>query len=227
MKRRAWFVVPLLALLAFSQSGCHYVSNRAADFSDIFQFGVGFTTENPKTGILPPSFGIYVQATNFLNLGAIYFNGASVEWDGRGLFCGPERRTRIGLLSIQQVRIDQNYEMGAENYFKKSGTAWSDRMRSPAMRWNDVPAKDVGYEEASIGLREGSPLFPRGWHYWENFNVEIGIPDPFLTHAGINLRVGFDPSEIFDLVLGVFCIDVLKNDDMTAEEFGEFIASMR
>jgi hypothetical protein len=42
--------------------------------------------------------------------------------------------------------------------------------------------------------------------------------EPFLTHLGVSLRLGFDPSEISDFVLGIFYVD-FKGDDLTADEY--------
>ena len=43
-------------------------------------------------------------------------------------------------------------------------------------------------------------------------DVEIAIPEPFFFHSGINLRVGCDPSQIFDLLLGVIGLDLYQDD---------------
>ena len=91
MKIQKLVLVVCLLMSMLVTSGCHYGMNRSADFRDIFQFGIGLTTENPDSGIIPPALGLYVQATEFLNLGAVTFTGKSLEWDGRGLFYGPER----------------------------------------------------------------------------------------------------------------------------------------
>lgn len=216
-------LVPVLALLTTALTGCRYGNNRAADFGDIFQLGAGLTTENPDSGMLPPSLGLHVQATEFLNLGALHFSGVSAEWDGRGLFAGRESRTRVGIGPYQMVKIDQDYANGSENYFKKMETLWADRMSSPDMTFNGRPAKEL-HHEAMLSKKEGAPILHRGWQYWENFNVEASISEPFLTHFGFNLRVGFDPSEISDFVLGWFTVDY-KHDDLTSEEWDEKIGT--
>ena len=228
MKVKSWSALPLLLALTFVLNGCaasRYVTNRAADLRDIFQLGVGLTTENPKTGVWPPTLGIYAQVTEFINLGAVTFHGKTWEIDGRGVYAGPESRTRIGILPYQEVQIDQKYAEGSENYYKKPNTLWADRMNSAEMRWWRFPAKQLDYEAFSISRRNGSPVFHRGWQYWENINLEIGIPEPFITHFGLNLKIGFDPSEIFDCVLGLVCID-FKRDDLNREEYAEYLDYM-
>ena len=73
----------LLSILA--TTGCtRYFANRYYDFRDTFAIGAGVTAENPHTGIIPPSLGVYVQVTDFLHLGAITHNGYSAELDLRG-----------------------------------------------------------------------------------------------------------------------------------------------
>ncbi|MBI1785748.1 hypothetical protein HYR69_11445, partial [Candidatus Sumerlaeota bacterium] len=222
-KTTLWTGAVILAL-SMPLTGCRYVANRCADFRDIFQFGGGVTIENPKTGMIPPSLGVYAQATEFVNLGAVHFSGVSAEWDGRGMFAGPETRTRFGFGPWQRLRIDQNYETGYENYFKKIDSLWTKRMNTRSMRFWDRPAKELEYEfYANPAHQSKTPLFPimhRGYQYWENFNVEASISEPFLTHHGLNLRLGFDPSEIFDWVLGFTTYD-FKRDDLTPEEYDE------
>lgn len=217
--KHLWLALVSLASI-LPLSGCRYAQNRVADFTDIFQMGVGVATENPKAGILPPSLGVYVQATEFINLGAMHFSGVSAEWDGRGFFAGPESRTRLGFLPMQWVQIDQDYEKGSENYFKKVDALWTKRMNSKAMRWWNKPAKELEYEYWAVPLHEGVPIMHRGWQYWENFNVEASVSEPFLTHFGLNVRLGFDPSEIFDFVLGWTTLD-FKRDDLNEGEFQE------
>lgn len=224
IRKAPLFAALLAATTMFGLTGCQsrYVANRVSDFGDIIQIGGGLTTENPKTGIVPPSLGVYVQATEFINLGAMHFTGISAEWDGRGAFAGRESRTRLGFGPWQRLMIDQNYVDGCENYFKKYDTLWNDRMGSPDMTWWGKPAKQLSNDDWAISLREDCPAMHRGWQYWENFNVELSISEPFLTHFGFNARLGFDPSEISDFLLGWFVLDY-KHDDMNKEEHDEMV----
>jgi hypothetical protein len=196
------------------------VANRAYDLCDVFQVGVGVTAENPKTGMLPPALGVHVQATDFVNLGALHFSGLIADWDGRGLFAGHEDRTRLGFLPFQTLKLDQDYSAGWENYFKKVDSSWTDRMNSTAMRFADSPAKELEYVFWADQLHQGAPLFYRGWQYWENVGAEVGVCEPFVTHLGVYVRLGFDLSEVMDFGLGILYID-FKRDDMTREEFRE------
>lgn len=221
MLRRAgiWnlLVAVLLCLSTLMASGCRYATNRVDDLCDVFQLAGGVTTENPKGGVLPPSLGLHVQATEFINLGAVHFAGYSAEMDGRGFFAGQENRTRLGLGPLQALQIDQNYAKGSENYFKKSESEWCRRMAARSLRWHDTPAKELNYRFWADSMHVGWPVMHRGWQYWENCGVELAICEPFLTHVGLTFRVGFDPSEISDFVFGFFGVD-FKEDDMTCNE---------
>lgn len=212
----------LISLLGLTLSGCQtrYGANRVYDFCDIFQAGIGITTENAESGVIPPAFGLHLQVTEYLNLGAVRFAGQTYEMDGRGFFAGPEDRTRFGLGPNQLVRIEQNYEEGHYNYFKKVEGSWTKRMNSILMRWKERPAKDLEYDFYADTLHVGSPIMHRGWQYWENIGVEAAICEPFLTHWGLDLRLGFDPSEISDWLLGICTVD-FKKDDLTEGEFSE------
>ena len=88
----------ILAVMLVMTTGCRYLTNRYYDFRDTFALGVGVTAENPFTGIIPPSLGVYAEVTDWLQLGAITHNGYTAESDLRGSFAGPESYTRFGFL---------------------------------------------------------------------------------------------------------------------------------
>lgn len=202
----------VLGLMVPSLTGCRYFTNRVADFKDIGQLGAGISVQNPESGPLPPSYGLLVQATDFVKLGWVVFHGYSAEWDGRGCFAGREDRERHGFFwGFLKTDIKQQ---NPKEYFKLKDTPWASRMNSEAMRFRNHPAKDLTYGS------EPASLFPRGYQYWENFGVEVGIPELVITHTGINLRAGIDPSEVMDFVLGIFTIDLWK-DDLTQDEFDQ------
>lgn len=210
----------LLVALSIAGSGCRYVQNRTYDFCDMFQMGVGVASENPTTGWLPPSFGLYAQATEYVNFGAMWFSGYTAEWDGRGFFAGHEERIRLGFLPFQFLKLDQDYAEGHYNYFKMKDSLWTHRMNTRRMRWMDAPAKELEYEYWADELHLGTPIFHRGWQYWENCVIEAAFGCPFTCHLGVIVRLGFDVSEISDFIIGFTTID-FKSDDMTREEFEE------
>jgi hypothetical protein len=211
----------LCGVLALSGCQYRYGANRVHDFCDVFQAGIGVTFENPDTGMLPPALGVHAQVSDFANLGGVHFSGLTIEWDGRGFFAGRESRTRLGFAPLQMVRIDQDYSTGRENYFKKSDALWTRRMNSRAQRWADAPGKELDYEFWADEFHQGAPLFHRGWQYWLNSGIEAAICDPILTHAGVDLKLGVDVSEISDFLLGILTLD-FKQDDMTSDEFEEY-----
>lgn len=211
----------VLAAMALGTTGCRYMTNRYYDFRDIYALGAGVTAENPKTGIIPPSLGVNVEVTDWLKLGAITHNGLTAETDLRGSFAGPESYTKFGFLWWQSVYKNQDYTHGAENYFKKADTPWAYRMESLAMSHHGRPAKRLHYEYWSDYRHNGIGLLHRGWQYWGYSGVEVAICEPFLTHAGVMLRAGVDPSEIMDFVLGWTTLD-FKHDDLTPDEYRHF-----
>lgn len=216
---RAVLLCSLLSLTVCGLSGCRYAANRCYDLADIFQLGVGVTSQNPRTGMWPPALGVHVQATEFLNLGVDHFDGYVAEMDGRGFYAGREYRTRMGFLPLQTIQIDQDYGTGWSNYFKQA-RSWTARMNSSSMRFANAPAKELDYLFWADRLHCRAPLFHRGWQYWENVSFEAGICEPIFTHLGVHLRAGVDISEVADFVLGFLCID-FNHDDMTPAEYKE------
>ena len=216
----------------------HWLENRLSDFMDIFSIGGGLTFENKIGGPVPPSLGAYVEATTLCSLGAITHNGGTIEMEGRGAGAFTESRTLFGIGPFRGWKIYQNEQW--VNYYKSTlrSAAWARRMdgdlRSSALArvnrwlsdtdfgsWFDItevigdPAKkpnhkDKYFRRAFLGV-------PRGWQTWEYIGGEVAICEPFLTHMGITVRAGVDLSEVFDFVLGIFCID-FKHDDRQAGE---------
>ena len=55
---------------------------------------------------------------------------------------------------------------------------------------------------------ESLPWLSQGWQDWETISIEVAIPEPFILHSGFYARVGVDPSQVFDLFLGLFGLDL-------------------
>ncbi len=216
-----------LCMSVFLLTGCsgnRVKSNHLHDFYDMFQFGFGVTHESPKSGPMPLALGVYAQATDFVNLGAVKFSGHNWERDGRGVFSGHQEHTRLGLGPLQVLQIKQDYVTAKKDYFKTPGTLWDARMESQELRWKkdwkNTPAKELIYEYWADELHVGLPVMHRGYQYWGLCSIEIAICEPFVTHFGFDLKLGFDPSELSDSVLGYFDIDY-KRDDLTEDEYRE------
>lgn len=220
---RLSFTLVLFICACFLLNSCQYVTNRVADLGDVAYAGVGVTAENTRSGIWPGALGVHLQATDFVNLGAVCFEGFSAEIDGRGLFAGPEKRFRAGLLHYQRMQVNQDYDVGYENYFKTTESLWVQRMKAFQMRWSNMPAKNLDYYMVEEEIY-GKPAFHRGWQYWGTWSLELAMSEPFLTHWGVDLRLGLDISEISDFLLGLVLID-FKRDDLNREEFEEMMAT--
>lgn len=219
-----WALLILFAGMLLGTAGCsnsRYLTNRYYDFRDMGAVAVGVSSQNSCTGLFPPALGAYVEVTDFLHLGAITHSGYVAELDMRGSGVYYEERTRLGLLFWQAIHDDQDYTNARyRNYFKTPGNMWERWMRGCVMSWGDSPAKDLTYDHWMEDMQYGFFLRHRGWQYWEYIGGEFAICEPFLTHLGVTLRLGFDPSEISDFVLGWFGVD-FNHDDLDCEMFND------
>jgi len=217
--RGVWFrrglLVAVVAVGTLGAYGCGYLKNLRDDTMDCFILGAGYTPavvptkpESKALGFLPPSIGVYVEATQFMHLGAIYKVSGDVEWDRRALGVVADRRGKVGLGPLHYVMIDQEVLLG--NAYKSEDNqldGWREHMRRLRDPIFQASAKELAYSH-NFGL----PYLYRGWQDWETFSLEIAIPEPFILHSGFNARVGFDPSQVFDLVLGVVGIDFYSDN---------------
>ena len=233
-------LLPALLALIVLASSCGYARNVRDDFLDIGTFAIGGVSpikpsangsEPQAAGFLPPAFGLYVQATDFFQAGALYKNTVDLEWDRRGYGIVADERYKAGFLFMnKEVRI--NHSPIYMNDYKTTGNnkdGWRehlDGLRDPiyckpakTLLFNDK----VGGGDSSCNLPAGLRLndvgaephdsrLYLGWQDWETFSVELGISEPFFFHTGIYLRAGFDPSQIFDFFVGLFCIDLYTDN---------------
>lgn len=224
MRSKRWVMLLVLIGVLLNTTGCRYMTNRYYDFRDTWALGVGISTENSSAGILPPALGVYVEATDFLHLGAIRHYGPVAEVDLRGSGVYYEELDRLGLGPWQAIHLDQDYlHSDTKNYFKTPNTLWENRMKNALNSWQGVPAKDLTYTHWAEPLtaQYGYFLRHRGYQYWEYMGAEAAICDPLFTHFGIYLRAGFDISECSDFLLGWFGGFDFKGDDMSPAEFDE------
>ena len=216
---RKWAMVVLIGCVVVGTSGCGYLKNVRDDALDCIVLGVGVVPpvaptgdENKAVGLLPPSLGIYLEATEFLHLGALFKASADLEVDRRGMGVMLDRRLKAGIgplhyASIWQKPLYANAYKDAEEPNQMDG--WREHMRDLRDPVFNKPAKELIFEDR---LDEGKWWLAEGWQDWETFSVEIAIPEPFILHSGFNVRAGFDPSQVFDLVLGLFTIDLYDDD---------------
>ena len=222
--RHFLLMLMVAGLLLNTMGCCRYMTNRYFDARDMAHLAVGVTHENSQTGIVPPALGVYLEATDFVHLGAITYKGTTAELDMRGSGVYKEERGRAGLLWWHLLKLDQDYrEASYKNYFKTPGNLWEEWMTSPLMYWywKDAPAKDLTYQHWRHGYQYGTALMPRGYQYWEYIGAEVAISEPFITHWGLTTRAGFDLSEASDFLLGWFGVD-FKQDDMDKTMYADY-----
>jgi hypothetical protein len=212
-KRLAYLA--LLLVVTVVGAGCgslatpreNWCKNRLYDLADMFIVEGGVTAANPITGSVPPAFGLYMEATPLLHLGAITFHGYTASIDGRSIGTYMENRSRFGVGPVHAWQIMQ--EPISVNMFKIPGYVWQERMENE-LAWDGVPAKNFIYNDQEWQFAAVSNL--RGWQQWATVAGEIALCEPFVLNAGAKLRLGIDFSEIFDFVLGFACIDYKRDD---------------
>ena len=222
---RGGLLLAALVGLMLSSAGCGYLKNVRDDFLDIGTVAVGIvppvvpTDNGPKAvGFIPPALGAYIQVTDFLHLGAIYSATGDLAWDRRGYGVLVDVRRKFGVGPFHDVYIKQ-YPV-ATNAYKRADSemaGWQkhmDDMKDPvfgasAKTMIFKPEKwDIyGYGAGAEGW-ESLPWLSHGWQDWETISAEVAIPEPFILHTGFYVRVGVDPSQVFDLLLGIFGVDL-------------------
>jgi hypothetical protein len=222
---RGGLLLAVLAASMLSSTGCGYLKNVRDDFLDIGTVAVGIvppvvpTASGPKAiGFIPPAFGAYVQVTDLFHLGAIYSATGDLVWDRRGYGVMTDVRRKFGLGPIHDVYIKQ-VPILTNAYKRPEGkmAGWQahmDAMKDPifgasakTMVFKPQPwaLADYGIDNVSW---ESLPWLSHGWQDWETVSVEVAIPEPFILHTGFYARVGVDPSQAFDFLLGIFGVDL-------------------
>jgi len=222
---RALLTVALAGLL-LGAAGCGYLKNVRDDLLDIGTVSLGVVPPVPPTqdgrkaaGFMPPCVGAYVELTEFCHLGAIYKMTGELEWDRRGLGVMVDRRKKIGFGPWHRVLIEQT-PISANAYKRPGGQmeGWRKHMRELTDPIYHRPAKVLIYEVETVGEDpygiEGwepvrkAPFLYRGWQDWETVSVELAVPEPFITHSGFSVRLGVDPSQVFDAALTIIGLDL-------------------
>jgi hypothetical protein len=135
--------------------------------------------------------------------------------DRRGLQTCVDQRAKAGLGPLHYIQVKQTPI--SANAYKIEGNqmdGWREHMRNLRDPIFNAEAKKL--------IRRSSyaqPFLHRGWQDWETFSIEVAIPEPFILHSGLNVRLGVDPSQFFDLFLGLFTIDLY--DDNAYEVNGD------
>jgi len=215
--------VPLLWRIAgvalvvgvFLGSGCGYMKNVRDDWMDVGTFAVGgipptVPEADNRTatagGVVPPTGGVYIEATHFMHVGFLGKATADLTWDRRGAGIIVDKRIKAGLGPAHGVRIDE--EPLIANAYKRPDSRlrpWQEAMTEMRDPLFNAPAKTMTFEW-SDGWHFGE--IAKGWQDWETFSVEVAVPEPFITHSGFYVRAGADPSQLFDAVLSLFRVDL-------------------
>lgn len=201
--KRCVTVITVLMLASLLFSGCAYMTNRYNDFRDTMDLEAGATFAKPKNGpkyIIPHALGLYIEATQYLQLGALGFNnmdtvGGNAGLDLRSSWVGKETRVRYGFGPWQKYTINQQ--------------GYMDKYKTTSMEKEGI---DLCYRDNIMqGMWRKTPYF-RGHNYWEYMGAEIALCEPLLTHFGLKLRFGVDPCQIADFVLGWTTLDIYGDD---------------
>ena len=73
--------------------------------------------------------------------------------------------------------------------------------------WRATSSEDDPGALAEDAEPQRLPYMYRGWQHWQFFALELALPELLFTKTGYNVRFGFDPSEVFDLIAGIFAFD--------------------
>lgn len=219
-----WLVLVLVTVVAVSSLGCGYLKNLRDDALDVGTLAVGVvppvvpTEEGTKgVGFFPPAIGAYAQVTDLFHLGALYKITGDAEWDRRGYGLTIDERRKIGLGPIHDVYIKQwPYLVNSYKLPESEMSGWRSHMDELKDPLFGSSAKTLIYEPEKWDIYgslyqntwQSLPWLANGWQDWEMISLEVAIPEPFILHTGFYFRAGIDPSQVFDLVLGVFTLDL-------------------
>ncbi len=212
---RVAVLIIMAAVVVIGASGCGYLKNVRDDVMDIGTAAVGVvppvvpSDAGPKAvGPLPPAIGVYAQVTDFFHAGALKKYTGDAEWDRRGLAVTADSRTKVGVGPWHYVRINQ--KPAAANAYKETDNdldAWRSHMADLKDPFFEAPAKELIYREKYAAM----PYLYKGWQDWETVSAEIAIPEPFITHSGFYVRLGIDPSQVFDAALSIVGLDLYSD----------------
>ena len=232
---RSWarplLVCAAAAGLLLSVTGCGYIRNVRDDIMDVGSFAIGYVPpvapggeKRPKAvGFLPPAIGVYAQVTDFLHFGALYKATGDLEWDRRGAGVTVDVRRKFGIGPLHDVYVKQTpVWVNAYKTPDNEMDGWRAHMRALSDPIFGVPAKTLIFEPESVTLSDwyyggeevswtALPWLWQGWQDWEFVMVEVAVPEPFILHSGFYVRAGVDPSQVFDLALSIFGIDLYSD----------------
>ena len=156
----------ILIGLMLSATGCGYVKNVRDDLMDVGTFAVGYVPPVVRdddglkaVGFLPPCFGLYIEATDFLQFGYLFKATGDVEWDRRGLQTCVDIRRKVGFGPWHSVAIKQT-PIYADAYKTVDSpmAAWREHMRALRDPVFDRPAKLLLFETDGVQRDRGDSM---------------------------------------------------------------------
>lgn len=175
--------VLILLLLCF-MSGCgQYARNRAADLADIFTIGAG-------VGLGATAQAGPAAVALFGNMDLIGIKGGV-----------PTLRPPLFLDNEKKYKEMNGTFGGILIYFDVIEYEHPD---SEPPKWYENRGKNGTH--TTVGVLAPLDLFSdnRGWTYYTNFEASVGL--------GPSVRLGFNPGELLDFLLGWFGVDIAGDD---------------
>jgi len=193
-------------------TGCTYMGRRGRDFLDQFRFAVGAGT---TVGVRGSSLGVVDTGL----LVGVKPNLSALGWRyGRGFLLQPgDARLYADQAEIVKATHARDLRYGtADVAHARTSVAvlpaifsWSDSTPTD-YRW-DVPPEANTFEERHW-IWSPHALKNDRWAQIHAFDVEFDVA------LGVYLEVGYSPGETLDFLLGIFGIDIAKDDHRVGGE---------
>ncbi|MHC4973719.1 MAG: hypothetical protein ACYTG3_15445 [Planctomycetota bacterium] len=195
-----------LLLLLATVSSCAYLGDRGMDFLDMFRISAGVGTtigvRGRTLGVVDTGLMVGVKP-NFSALGwrygkPLYFDQADKRFDG-------DQAEIIKATSVRNL----DWTEGTYEYARTSAA-----LLPALLTWTDASPESYEWTVAE----EGDTFEERHW-IWSaettrnnryaqihafDIEVEVGL--------GVYVEAGFSPGEALDFLLGIFGIDIAKDD---------------
>jgi len=183
------FSLLLLVLSLFMFCGClpfyKYSVNRAEDFADIFGLNISV-----GAGLL-----VNIRATQFIQVGGVGFDGMRIGFNGRRGLAWGESSVELGIAPLHYGRLVM-IEPGSSNMPDVS--IIKNDKKEGVMRGQSLIYK-IYREDADKSFDEA----------YDRRLFDFGFSVHFFFFG---VEAFFNPLELIDFVLGLFCIDLMGDD---------------
>jgi hypothetical protein len=196
------FQYPLVIMLAALLSGCAtpYMRDRVNDAKDIVSIGIA-SGSGAKARASALSFGLLVE------------DNWSAGLRGGTFYVVENPEKCIENDPSPMVHDVQILFLGEEKFKTPDATLRNKSFRATSLLQGDAGMANWAYLLPPSCLADILPfplsVTPRVPHYYTQLEVVAGL--------GLTLRVGFNPGELLDFILGWATIDIF-NDDLEAKE---------